>query len=242
MKRGEESPSENRSRPLVSKIEMERDVQALRAASIQLLGGLASAISFLILFAWLSGEVFEGELQQLDSSVRAMVHAFSSPQMTRVMQALTFLGSLEFLSALFVLFVILFLAQGMRRAAMWFAVAAGGSEILDAVLKLAFHRSRPVPFFGAAPPSYSFPSGHAMSSFCFYGVLAGLYSARIRSRAARILAWIVSAALIAGIGLSRIYLGVHYPTDVVAGYLAGAVWVSTLLFVDRLGARKSKTS
>jgi undecaprenyl-diphosphatase len=81
-----------------------------------------------------------------------------------------------------------------------------------------------------------------MSSFCFYGVLAGLYSARIRSRSARILAWIVSAALIAGIGLSRIYLGVHYPTDVVAGYLAGAVWVSTLLFVDRLGPRRSKAS
>ena len=240
MKRGEESLTENSPRPLASKIEMDRDLQALRAASIQLLGGLACAVSFLILFAWLSEEVFEGELQQFDSRVRAMVHAFSTPQLTGVMQVLTFLGSLQFLSALFIVFVILFLARGMRRAAMWFAVAVGGSVILDAVLKLAFHRSRPVPFFGVAPPSYSFPSGHAMSSFCFYGVFAGLYSARIRSRVARLVTWIASATLIAGIGLSRIYLGVHYPTDVVAGYLAGAVWVSTLLFVDRLGPRRPK--
>jgi undecaprenyl-diphosphatase len=79
-----------------------------------------------------------------------------------------------------------------------------------------------------------------MSSFCFYGVLAGLYSARIRSRSARLVIWVVSGVLIAGIGLSRIYLGVHYPTDVIAGYLAGAVWVSTLLLVDRLGPRTRK--
>src|ERR1700687_5141567 len=111
MKRGKESPSENRSRPLASKIEMERDLQALRAASVQLLGGLACAISFLILFAWLSEEVFEGELQQFDSRVRTTVHAFSSPQLTGAMQAVTFLGSLGFLSALFLLFVVLFFAQ-----------------------------------------------------------------------------------------------------------------------------------
>src|ERR1700686_2094834 len=150
MKRNEESPSARSLRPLPSNIDRDRDLQALRAAWVHLLTGLAGAISFLILFAWLSEEVFEGELQQFDSRVRAMVHAFSTPQLTGVMQALTFLGSLQFLSALFIVFVILFLARGMRRAAMWFAVAVGGSVILDAVLKLAFHRSRPVPFFGVA--------------------------------------------------------------------------------------------
>src|SRR6202140_2118953 len=150
MKYGKGSPNASSLRSPAPQIEMSRDLQALRAAWVQLLGGLACAISFLILFAWLSEEVFEGELQQFDSRVRAMVHAFSTPQLTGVMQALTFLGSLQFLSALFIVFVILFLARGMRRAAMWFAVAVGGSVILDAVLKLAFHRSRPVPFFGVA--------------------------------------------------------------------------------------------
>src|ERR1700682_2529071 len=127
MKRGEESPSASSLRPPAQQIEMGRDLQALRAASVQLLGGLACAISFLILFAWLSEEVFEGELQQFDSRVRTTVHAFSSPQMTKMMQGVTFMGSLGFLSALFVLVVMLFFARGMRRAAMWFAVAVAGS-------------------------------------------------------------------------------------------------------------------
>jgi undecaprenyl-diphosphatase len=130
----------------------------------------------------------------------------------------------------------------LKRVAIWFTVAVVGSEILDEILKLVFHRARPVPFFGTDPASYSFPSGHAMSSLCFYGVLAGLISAQIHSLRARILIWIASVVLIAGIGLSRIYLGVHYPTDVIAGYLAGGIWVNTLLIASRARPRTSRTA
>jgi undecaprenyl-diphosphatase len=241
MKHAEEpsdASSMSRSAP---KIEINDELQALRGASVQLLVGLASAVSFLILFGWLSEEVFEGELQQFDFRVRTLVHAYSNPPLTSIMQALTFLGSIGFLSALFTILVFVFLARGLKRPAIWLAVAVGGSVVLDVSLKLAFHRARPVPFFGPVPLTYSFPSGHALSSLCFYGVLAGLWSARIQSRVARILAWSVTGALVAGIGLSRIYLGVHYPTDVIAGYLAGAIWVSTLLFAARVRLRASQT-
>lgn len=71
-------------------------------------------------------------------------------------------------------------------------------------------------------------------SFCVYGVLAGLLSHRIRSAGVRIMVWILAVALVAAIGVSRIYLGVHYPSDVIAGYLAAAVWVSALLAADRV--------
>jgi undecaprenyl-diphosphatase len=199
-----------------------------------LLGSLACAVSFLILFAWLSEEVFEGSLQQFDSRTRMVVHGFSTPLLTRLMQALTFLGSISFLFVLFLVIIAVFLAAGWKRAAIWLCVAVGGSVVLDVSLKLAFRRARPVPFFGTAPLTYSFPSGHALSSLCFYGVLAGLCCARIESPVARILIWTASSLLVAGIGLSRIYLGVHYPTDVFAGYLAGAIWVSTLLFAARV--------
>jgi undecaprenyl-diphosphatase len=121
----------------------------------------------------------------------------------------------------------------MKRPAVWLTIAAGGSVVLDVSLKLSFHRTRPVPFVGVVPLTYSFPSGHALSSFCFYGVLAGLLCARIQSRAIRILIWAAAATLVLAVGLSRIYLGVHYPTDVVAGYVAAAAWVSTLLFAVR---------
>jgi undecaprenyl-diphosphatase len=220
-------------------IEIEDELKVVKDASILLLGVLACAVSFLILFAWLSEEVFEGALQQFDLRIRSAVHAFSTPQLTTVMQALTFLGSIGFLSALFIILTIVFLMAGLHRSAVWLAVAAGGSIVLDVSLKLAFHRPRPVPFFGATPLTYSFPSGHALSSLCFYGVLAGLSVTQVHSRAIRIMIWVLSGLLVAGIGLSRVYLGVHYPTDVIAGYLGGSIWVSTLLVVDGMQRRSA---
>jgi undecaprenyl-diphosphatase len=209
----------------------DRDLRDIWGAFWPLSISLVCSVSFLILFAWISEEVFEGDLQRFDLGVRAAVHEFFSPQLTKFMQAMTFLGSIGFLTALFAALLAIFLWKGMKRPAVWLAIAVGGSVILDVTLKLTYHRTRPVPFVGVAPKSYSFPSGHALSSFCFYGVLAGLLCARIKSRTIRILIWIIATALVAAIGLSRIYLGVHYPTDVIAGYIAAAAWVSTLLFV-----------
>src|ERR1051325_9242719 len=107
-----------------------------------------------------------------------------------------------------------------------------GSLVLDLTLKYIYHRTRPTAYFGIAPHSYSFPSGHALCSFCFYLVLAGLLSARIRSLALRIMIWTLAIVMVIIIGLSRIYLGVHYPSDVLAGYLAAAVWVGAIIVFD----------
>src|SRR5216683_7874988 len=202
----------------------DRDLRGIWDASRSLIISLASSALFLILFAWLSEEVFGGDLQRFDLGVRMKVHEFFSPQLTKFMQSMTFLGSIAFLTTLFAIIVAVWLAKGMKRPAVWLMIAAGGSVILDVSLKLSFHRIRPVPFVGTAPLTYSFPSGHALSSFCFYGVLAGLVCAQIESRAIRLLIWSVAAALVFAIGLSRIYLGVHYPTDVVEGYIAAAAW------------------
>jgi undecaprenyl-diphosphatase len=100
-------------------------------------------------------------------------------------------------------------------------------------LKLAFHRPRPVAFFGSTPSSYSFPSGHALGSFCFYGILAAILATRVRGRGAKFCVWMAAVLLVAMIGVSRIYLGVHYPSDVIAGYCAGAVWVGAIGILDR---------
>ncbi len=110
--------------------------------------------------------------------------------------------------------------------------------MLILTLKYGFHRQRPTAFFGVDPTSYSFPSGHSLASFCFYLVLAGLLGSRVRSSGLRITIWIVATLLVAAIGLSRIYLGVHYPSDVIGGYLAAAVWVTTLLAVDHMRGRR----
>lgn len=100
--------------------------------------------------------------------------------------------------------------------------------MLLSILKKHFHRQRPEPFFDTRlPPSYSFPSGHALLSFCCYGLLAALGNAYLRGRI-RWLIRICAVALILAISVSRIYLGVHYPTDVIAGYLVAIAWTAVV--------------
>jgi undecaprenyl-diphosphatase len=204
---------------------------------------LAVAVLALFLFGRLASEMREGDTLRFDLAVRSWVHHFASPGLTRVMTAISLLGyNILILELVFAL--ILFLHVRWRHAAAWLAVAMGGALALDLALKYAFHRPRPQPFFGAQLHSYSFPSGHALCSFCFYVVLAGLIAARTPIFALRVAVGVAAAAVVIAIGVSRIYLGMHYPSDVVAGYLAASVWVATLLVLDRWRvkrkARKSK--
>jgi len=194
---------------------------------------LAVAILCLFLFAWLGREMLEGDTRSLDEAVRSWVHQFASPGMTRTMNAISLLGYNVLIVEMVIAFVV-FAKLRWRRAAVWLAVAMTGALLLDLALKYAYHRPRPTAFFGVAPSSYSFPSGHALCSLCFYGVLAGLLSARIKSTAWRVAVWTAAAVLIVAIGLSRIYLGVHYPSDVLAGYLAATVWVGTVIVLDHV--------
>jgi undecaprenyl-diphosphatase len=99
-----------------------------------------------------------------------------------------------------------------------------------------------VPFFGTeAPHSYSFPSGHALFSICFFGVVAALVAARLPSIAARAAVWTVAVAIAFLIGLSRVYLGVHYPSDVIGGYAAAVAWASAVALADGMLLRRRDT-
>jgi undecaprenyl-diphosphatase len=201
--------------------------------SVVLSMSLALTVLTVILFSWIATEMREGDTARFDENVRGFVHSFSSSSTTEVMKALSFMGA-GGLVAILAAAVVLFVAKRWYRALGWLALTMVGATVLDVALKYGFHRARPVPFFGNLPHSYSFPSGHSLFSFCFYGVMAGLINARVRSHWLRVVVWCVAAVMVAAIGISRIYLGVHYPSDVVAGYLAGAIWVGTMITMDRL--------
>ena len=127
-----------------------------------------------------------------------------------------------------------FLAKKKYRAMILLVATVTGSSLLNEVLKLSFHRTRPSPFFDTTlPTSFSFPSGHALMSFCFYSTIAALIAARTKHRTLRIIVWALAASLVMMIGISRIYLGLHYPSDVVAGYTAAFIWVMFIVIVDR---------
>lgn len=200
-----------------------------------LTAGLALSIGLLLLFSWLAEEVWEGDTLKFDQIIRDYVHNFADPFLTTVMQATSFLGSTVFMVSLGTILVILFLITKHRRRAIVFMITTIGASVLISLLKLTFRRPRPEPFFGTIiPNSDSFPSGHSLGSFCFYGALAAIIVNRTEKLWLKILTLTCAAALILLIGLSRIYLGVHYPSDVLAGFSIGVIWVTTVAITDKL--------
>jgi undecaprenyl-diphosphatase len=121
------------------------------------------------------------------------------------------------------------------------AVTLAGAALLNVLLKQSFARIRPAPFFEyPLPVSASFPSGHAFFAASIIGGLTVLVSGRVRSNALRATIWVVALGLILLIGLSRVYLGVHYPSDVFAGYAVAVVWVAGVALGDRLASHRRR--
>ena len=187
---------------------------------------LACAVIALLSFAGLADEMLEGDTRKFDAVVRQFVHAHSSSWLTAAMQWVTILGSALFVSIAAISGTAALWVKGQRRKALLIAITVIGGSLLMWVLKISYHRERPQPFFDTKlPASYGFPSGHALLSFCLCGAGAFLFSDGQKKRWIRIVIWASAVVVVFAIGYSRIYLGVHYPSDVVAGYLAALVWV-----------------
>jgi undecaprenyl-diphosphatase len=213
----------------------------LEFLSLSLLLGLGAAIAALVFFGWLADEVLEGETRHFDDVTRAAVHTIASPTMTTTMRGVSFLGSTLFLTAATIFVVLWFVLRKWGREAALLAITMIGASALNTTLKLAFKRPRPVPFFNLTPPeTYSFPSGHSLASCCFFAGLAAILSGRVKSRRARTIIWIAAATMFVLIGLSRIYLGVHYTTDVIAGFVAALIWILVVRFVELQLARRRR--
>lgn len=209
--------------------------------SLSLALGLAAAIVTLIFFGWLADEALEGETREFDEFTRAAVHQLASPMLTTFMRGLSFIGSTIALSIGTTCAVVMFAMRRWGREAKLFAITMIGASLLNITLKLAFKRPRPVPFFNLSPPeSYSFPSGHSLTSAVFFGALAAILSARIKSQRVRVTLWIVATTMFLLIGFSRIYIGVHHTTDVIAGFAAALIWILVVRFVEMQLSRRKR--
>jgi undecaprenyl-diphosphatase len=212
----------------------------LAALGLALGLGLGAALLALYLFAALADEVMEQETLLVDYTVLAVLRLVESPVLDTAALVISALGS----EILAVLMVVLLATLGWQRrwgAAAGLLLTVVGAQLLNNVLKDLFQRTRPAPVEGLIPAqAFSFPSGHAMVAAAFYLFVGYLAWRLLRGRTRIVCAAIlVSIALL--IGLSRLYLGVHYLTDVVAGYLAGFAWTSTVIVGGHLLARRSRS-
>ena len=209
--------------------------EAQRLLSLELLIGLLAAAAALVFLTWLGREVLEGEVLAFDEEIRALLHELASPGLTALMRAASLYGGPSILVPVGLLTAGAFLIKRWRRGALLVVVTLAGAGLLNWLLKFSFARVRPASFFDyPLPGSPSFPSGHALYAASVFGGLAVLLTARIRSLPLQLGIWFISISLILLVGLSRIYLGVHYPSDVLAGYAIGLIWVTTVAFGDRL--------
>ncbi|MCG1009628.1 phosphatase PAP2 family protein [Salinicoccus sp. ID82-1] len=191
-----------------------------------LLIGLSTAIFFLWLFAELSDELLEKELQSFDNAIVSFFDSIATPPLDTIYIIITELGAVWFLGALSAITILyLWVKPRDKWGIVFFIITMGGGALLTTLLKQFYGRNRPSINEAIDATGFSFPSGHSLGALIFYGFVAYIIIRRTRKRLVVILALIVASILILLIGTSRIYLGAHFPSDVLAGYSAGTVWL-----------------
>ena len=186
----------------------------------------------LTVFITIARMVFQGKTHDFDNRALVFISGYVTNINTTVMQAFTFLGTHTFLIPANLLLTGWFLFIKKRR---WYSIkvpaVALSSLLLMFILKLIFHRDRPVGPLLRAAKGFSFPSGHALMGVTFYGLLIVIVWQIVQQTW---LKWTLSVfliLLILAIGLSRIYLRVHYASDVLAGFSVGLVWLLLSLWI-----------
>lgn len=199
---------------------------------IFLLSGSAIAVVFTWAFSELAKQVRKGSTQPFDDAIMHWVGAHQTPRLEAVMLEVTALGTGTVVGMIVLITGMFLWLNHHRHSALLLIVATLGGLVLDNLLKIGFNRPRPQIFeWGTHAASSSFPSGHAMSSVIVYGTVAYLAARLQRNVHARILTFVLAAMIIAMISISRVYLGVHYPSDILAGVLIGIAWAGFCMAV-----------
>ena len=196
--------------------------------TIRVVGLLIAGFAIWV-FAQIADEVVEKETTTTDTQILQAIRRLHTPLLDQIMVGITFLGQPSVLVVLSISLGIWLLFQRRRSEATTLAIAAIGAAGLNYWLKELFARDRPALWDRVVDVRYySFPSGHAMVSVVMYGLI-GYLIAKTFPRW-RVLIFILTVSLVVAIGFSRLYLGVHWPTDIAAGYAAGLVWLIACIY------------
>ena len=228
-------PDDSAVADLVAKVE-----PAVRDVSItRLVAGAIGLVVLLLALGALAAAVRSQELDALDRFASPFMHDFASPPLDAVMLAATFLGSNTVLVPLAIATVGWTGFRGRPRTALIVAIAVVGSILLNGAMKVLVQRPRPKLPWSPVLPDYSFPSGHSMNSLVVFLTIAFVVWI-VRGRRAGIVAGVVAVLLSLLIGISRVYLGAHYLTDVGGGYIAAVMWLLIVATAFDAGPRAYK--
>ena len=194
----------------------------------KILSGIIAASLALWIFVEIAENVVDGDVRHFDTAILMALHGSDSSNLNwfnEFVRDISGLGGIGVLALLVSASVIFLVISNNRRSAIFVALATISGALLSSLLKIGFDRPRP----GLIPHlthvySASFPSGHAMVSAVVYLTLGTLLARVVSGFWSKVFIMVVAVLLTGLIGLSRLYLGVHWPSDVLAGWAAGAAW------------------
>jgi hypothetical protein len=189
-------------------------------------GGVALAAVAFWFFKEQADHVVAGTADPYDTAIMKAVHTIDNPSTHRVMHAVTQMGSHTVISGCAAVTAIALLRNGRKHDAWTVVISTGGAMAINTILKNVFRRQRPQELARRIklPRSHSFPSGHSLLSAATYPIVAHHLVER-HSAAAQAFVHSISVLVVLGVGFSRVYFGVHFPSDVLGGFAAGLGWL-----------------
>ncbi len=194
--------------------------------------GFISVIALLIMsFVTLTYLVKTKKTSAFDKMILEKMKDLESPLLTTIMKGLDFIGStIPVIVTSLILLVILYRLHRNRSEVYLFVVASLGSNVINYLVKSLIKRKRPVSEL-VIENGFSFPSGHTIGALTLYGIITFLFWRKITTTRGRVVLLIFATSMILLMGFSRIYLGVHYPTDIIGAMLLGGTWLYLTIWI-----------
>jgi membrane-associated phospholipid phosphatase len=193
--------------------------------------GAITLVGAVWMFGKIAEDVVTGDpLTVVDMEIAVWLHLHATPILTGAMKIITLLASWPVVMGIWLIMAIFFVRKRSHYRLLALTLTVPVGMLLTVMLKFAFHRSRPTwddPILMIE--TFGFPSGHAMAATLLYGFLAAFGARKVQAWRWRVLAVLAAGMLVVLIGFSRLYLGVHYLSDVLAGMAAGSAWLALCL-------------
>jgi undecaprenyl-diphosphatase len=193
---------------------------ALYVLGVEISIGIIISLVTSLLFFKMTDLVLDADTFGFDTQISMALYNMRTPLLTSIMKAISFIG-MDGILMFSILIPIVFYLKKRRHETILFTIMIAMGAIINFLLKAITQRPRPTFDPLVIERSFSFPSGHSMNSFIFFMTVAYFIYHFTHNRLLSLVAFVASSAIVLLVGISRIYLGVHYPSDVIGGYLAG---------------------
>lgn len=204
----------------------------MKQLSLRFLIGFILCVGLGVLFGYVATAIGNKSIQHFDSTFIGVIQGAEMPWLTPTMKVFTWIGSWYIVAPITIIaFLLLYYVYQYRQQAFLVVAVVVGTVLLNALLKVYFKRERPEIHRILDATGFSFPSGHTMMAFSLYTILAYVVWRNVKTNLNRVLLVLFTVFMIFNIAVSRIYLGVHYPSDIVGGLAASALWTGVMIMI-----------